>query len=216
MAQTRRIFVVDTDADLLRAVATLADEIDAACDPFLKAEDFLKHFPRHTGELRCLICGIQLPGMSGVELQDTLIRTRSKLPIIFVTEQCDIRSIVRAMKNEAVTVLEKPTDQQMLREAVRDAFELGTRFHRIDRRHADMRTRLSGLTDKEREVLDLMMAGVPNKGIARRLDVGLRTVENRRHHIFEKMGTRSLAVLVQRVVQLGDIEIDLPEAGEMD
>jgi two-component system, LuxR family, response regulator FixJ len=138
-----------------------------------------------------------LPGMSGMELQKRLVQDGISLPIIMITGYADIPSAVQAMRNGALTFLEKPCSDQKLWESISQALDLeaASRFQRQQR--TDIVCRLKTLSGDEHCVLDMLLAGKPNKIIARDLEMGLRTVELRRAKILEKMHASSLAELVQ-------------------
>jgi two-component system response regulator FixJ len=115
---------------------------------------------------------------------------------------------VRAMKYGAITLLEKPYEDDDLWDAVRDALLQDEQQRERQNRLREIRRRLNSLSEKEAEVIDLMVEGIANKVIARRLDVSVRTVENRRHDIFEKMQAKSLAELVRMVIAVREAGSD--------
>ncbi len=205
MSEAATIFVVDPDDDANATVRAIANEMQVQCEAFVRAEDFLAAY----GENRpgCLVTEFRLLGMSGIELQEHLATDCIALPIVFVTAHPEIRLTVRAMQNGAITVLEKPVSPQDLWDSVRRALAKDERTRRIDSKHSDVRSRIARLTPKERQVLDLMIQGKANKVIASRLDVSLRTVEARRHQIYRKTRTESVAELV-KLILMSDVSDD--------
>ncbi len=166
---------------------------------FASGEEFIARYKQDRPG--CLITDVRMLGMSGLELQDALKQRGITLPVIVITAHARTRLTVRAMKQGAVTLLEKPYEDDDLWDAVREALKLDEQLRHNHKRREEQRRRLATLTDKEREVLDEILAGHPNKVIARQLDVSLRTVENRRQKVFAKMQANSVAELVQFVME---------------
>lgn len=198
MSSTPTIFIIDTDESTVELMQAIAKDMPAPCESFLNAEDFLAAFT--ADRPGCVVTEIRLLGINGIELLETLAADYVSLPVIFVTAHAETRLTVRAMQSGAMTVLEKPPSHQELWDAVRCALRLSERTRRIDEKHSAVRERLARLTRKERQVLDLLIEGRPNKTIASRLDVSIRTVEARRHQIFKKTKTDSVAELVKLIL----------------
>lgn len=201
MAEKHTIFVVDDDPDVRDSLAALLEAEGYPAETFGSAGDFLAGGA--AGRPGCLIADIRMPDMDGLELQEELGRRRVVLPVIVVTGHGDVPLAVRAMKAGAVDFLEKPYDQTLLLQAIRRALDEANEAS--DRASAGqaMAKRLEDLTDRERQVLDLLAAGKPNKVIAYELDISPRTVEIHRARVMEKMHARSLAELVRMVVTAG-------------
>jgi FixJ family two-component response regulator len=198
MSDQATIFIIDPDESAVAMVRAIAEEMHVPCEAFTQAEDFLAAY---TGNRPgCLVTEIRLMGVNGIELQETLAADCISLPVVFVTSHAETRLTVLAMQNGAITVLEKPPSLQELWDAIRTGLTLDEKTRRIDAKHSAIRRRLARLTKKEQQVLDLMIQGKPNKVIASRLDVSIRTVEARRHHIFKKTGTDSVAELVRLIL----------------
>ncbi len=201
MSDSPAVFIVDPDHDSRAEIARIAAEMRLAAHQYASGEEFLEAY--RDGLPGCLVSEFRLLGINGIELQESLAADRIALPVIFVTAHAETKLTVRAMKNNAFTVMEKPFSEQELWDAIRKALSLDQTIRRIDAQHTKLRRQLAGLTKKERQVLDLMIEGRTNKSIAARLDVSLRTVEARRHQIFKKTRTDSIAQLVRVILQAG-------------
>ena len=194
------IYVVDDDEASRKSVCALVSTAKANVKTFESAENFLVEFdPTRPG---CLVTDVRMMGMTGIELQEKLRADGVSLPVIVITAHAETPLTVRAIKSGAVTVLEKPCRDYELFDAIRAGLAEDTRIRAETARNRAHRDRLATLTPQEQAVLDLMIEGVANKVIARRLDISIRTVENRRHRIFEKTGAGSLAELIRLIVEL--------------
>lgn len=195
MSTEPTVFVVDDEPSVRESIAALVEPMGVASELFASAEEFLAAYdPSRPG---CLVTDVRMMGMSGLELQEQLQVRDIKIPVIIISAYADVPIAVDAMQKGAVTLLEKPCRDQELWDAIcraiaRDAAERDKATSR-----QEILDRLAELTPSEREVMDLMVAGLPNKVIAKRLDVGLRTVETRRHNIFQKLKAKSLADVVR-------------------
>lgn len=201
MSESPAIFVVDPDPAFGKSIALAVKETNVQVNHYADAESFRDGYVRRTPG--CLVSELRLPGMSGLQLQQWLTRDSFSLPVIFVTSHPVTSLIVQAMQQGAITVLDKPCDPQALRDAIGKALSKDQTIRRIDAKHTELQRRLDRLTPKERLVLDLMVKGTANKVIARNLEVSVRTVEARRHQIFKKTGTDSIAELVRFILQAG-------------
>jgi len=207
MAEIPTLYFVDSEDATRRTLWQIAQEKQLRLETFSHGKNFLRAFNGGPG---CLVVEMQLEDMSGLELQQQLIRRGSTLPIVFITEHAATDMTVKAMQNGAETVLEKPIDANQLDESIERALARDSELRRIDAGHKKLQRRLSRLTPKDKAVLALIIEGVPNKEIARRLEVSLRTVEARRQRVFQQTNSKSLADLVKLVV-LSRLE---PKAGD--
>jgi two-component system response regulator FixJ len=144
----------------------------------------------------CVLLDVRLPGMSGLDVQSQLLKIRSDLAVIVVTGQGDTQTAVRAMKAGAIDFLEKPYSDRALLGSIEAAFGRESRFDR-DRDIADAARRIASLSPREREVLDGLLAGRPNKLIAYDLGISVRTVEVHRARMMERLGMRQLAEVIR-------------------
>lgn len=202
------VYVVDDDPDARDSVGALVSSMGIRAETFASAEEFLDSYrPSGPG---CLVTDVRMLGMSGLELQDELAKRNLFLPVIVLTAYARTATTVRAVKAGAVTLLEKPYEEDDLWDAIRRALEEDSRSRARHEYLQDVRTRLARLTPAERQVMDFVVEGVPNKTIAVRLDISLRTVEAHRQSVFRKMEVDSVAALVRQVVQANPDEDTLP------
>jgi FixJ family two-component response regulator len=200
MTECPAIYIVDDDAPARKAVATLIEAMGVPTFSYESAEGFLKSYDGRRPA--CLITDIRMPGMSGLDLQDELARRGTVLPIIVLTGYASTPSTVRAMRNGALTLLEKPCRDDELWDAIREGLAADRKAIALARSRVEIRERFERLSAKERDVLAHICAGDANKVVARKLSVSLRTVELHRQSVFFKMDANSLAELVRMVVLL--------------
>ena len=195
------VFVIDDDPDICAAVTRLIRLVGLDVQTFNSAQEFLRS--KQPSTPGCVVLDVQLPGLSGLDLQHELTKTGIDFPIIFVTGYGDVPMTVRAMKAGAVEFLTKPYRDQDLLDAIQSAIER----HRITRR---LRSELSELTQlyeslssREREVLPMVTAGLMNKQIAAELGISEKTIKVYRGHLMSKMKADSVAALVRMAERLG-------------
>ncbi|ATE60572.1 response regulator transcription factor [Thauera sinica] len=197
-ASDQFIHVVDDDEALRDSLVWMLESSGYAVRAFDSAESFLDAYTEDmTG---CIVLDVRMPGMSGLEMFDELGRRRCALPVIFITGHGDVPMAVSALKKGAADFIEKPFGERDMLRLVEQCLEQ-ERANRGKRMlEADTARRLEHLTQREREVLDLIIAGKLNKQIADVLGISIKTVEVHRARVMEKMGANSLAELVQNVV----------------
>jgi RNA polymerase sigma factor (sigma-70 family) len=194
------VFVVDDDPGVGDAIRLLLRSVGLPSETFLSAREFLDAYdPQRRG---CLVLDVRMPGMSGLDLQSRLLEMGSSIPIIFVTAHGDIPMAVDAVKSGATDFIQKPFRDQELLDKIQEALASDERARSREEELAHIRTRLESLTPREAEVMDLVVAGKPNKNIARTLGISQRTVEIHRARVMEKMGVRSVSILVQQVMKV--------------
>ncbi len=193
--QTPTVFIVDDDAAIRFAMQALMDSVNLNHEIFASADDFLEKITEQRPG--CLVLDIRMPGLGGLELQEELIKRGNTLPIIFITGHGDVPMAVEAMQKGAVDFIQKPFRDQELLDRIREALATDEERREEQQAHAEVAARLSRLTNREREVFDLVVTGKPNKVIAYELGVSQRTVEIHRARVMEKMQARSLADLVK-------------------
>ena len=201
MPSNPTVFIVDDDASFLTAVARLLRATGHAVQTFSSASDFLHSLP--AAGAGCVVADLQMPGMSGLELQAALARTDNPLPVLFLTGHGDIPASVRAMRQGAEDFLTKWAPKEELiaaiqRALVRDAEERAQRT-----RLEGLRARFSPLTPREREVLAHVLSGQLNKQIAGDLGIDERSVKRHRTSLMLKLQVQSVAELARLVQEAG-------------
>jgi RNA polymerase sigma factor (sigma-70 family) len=195
------VFVVDDDLKILRLIADILGGEGWNIETFSRAEDFLSDF--HREPCSCLLLDIQMPGLSGPDLQRELLSRDIRIPTIFLTATADVPTTIEVMKRGAVDLLQKPFDPDTLVAAVRHALSREAEAARERARVEVIRQRMAQLTPREREVLELVVSGHANKQIARELKLSERTVEVHRGRVMKKMNADSLANLVHQCMISG-------------
>jgi RNA polymerase sigma factor (sigma-70 family) len=198
---TVTVIVVDDDAAMREALQSLLRSVRLQVQLHGSVREFLASEPPDGPS--CLVLDVRLPGQSGLDLQDELVRANNLLPIIFITGHGDIPMSVRAMKAGAVEFLTKPFRDQDLLDAVRLATERDRVRRDKDTIVARIRQRFESLTARERQVMMLVVAGRPNKQIAADIGISEITVKVHRGQAMRKMEARSLADLVRMAGELG-------------
>ena len=202
MSYEPTVFVVDDDQAIrstLHFVISSAGfnvELHANANEFLAACD-----PEKAG---CLLVDVRMPEMSGLDLQRELQVRDIRLPVIVLSGHGDVPMASRALKQGAFDFLEKPFDNEVLLDRIRQAFVLDLETRRRHILHRQIGERLAQLSPDEREVLEAVLAGESNKSMAVRLDVALTTIEKRRKRIKEKMHARNLPDLIRMIAFLRD------------
>jgi two-component system, LuxR family, response regulator FixJ len=195
----QRLFVVDSDMATRDSICTLARSMGVEAESSGSVEEFRA---RCSGSpTGCLVVELRLPGISGLDLLESMGRDGIRIPTIALTAFADIPSVVRAMRAGAMTVLEKPLRDNEVSDEIGRALAIDRLWRRSEAKFREAQARLDSLTAEEAQVLDLLLAGSTNKGIAAHFHLGLRTVEYRRHTIMTKMGTPSLAQLARSVFE---------------
>ena len=187
--------LVDDDEAIRDALSWLLHSRKIATRSWDSAESFLADYgPAMRG---CLILDVRMHGMSGLELFDRLREMASSMPVIFLTGHGDVPLAVQAIKKGAFDFVEKPFNDNELADRVIAALEADDDHRRNQDRKGDIDSRLRGLTVREREVMERVLAGKLNKVIADELGIAMRTVEVHRSNVFEKMGVRSAVELAR-------------------
>jgi len=195
------VFVVDDDPSIRELLTWLMKREGLAVQAFGEAREFLAAYaPERPG---CLVLDLNMPGMDGLELQQYLKSQGVLLPVIFLSGGADVPKAVRAVREGAIDFLEKPFDYKRVVELVRECVERDRASRAGRDRRRVVNERLGQLTQREREVLDLVVAGKLNREIAEALDISIKTVEAHRARLMEKLEVGSLAELVQAVVAAG-------------
>jgi len=191
------VYLVDDEFAVRDSLSLLIESTGQTVRSFESAEAFLKNYD--SKQPGCLLLDVRMPSMSGLELQDELLRREISIPIIFISGHAGIPDSAKAFRAGAVDFLEKPFDNETLLERIKEAIkkDIANREQFIE--HRQIQNRLDHLTVREQEVLSLIVRGHHNKEMARILDISNRTVEAHRASIMEKMHANSLAELMLTV-----------------
>jgi two-component system, LuxR family, response regulator FixJ len=196
------VFIVDDDEAVRSSLRLLIKSVGLIPTALGSAREFLeKYDPAQPG---CLVLDVRMPEMSGLELQEQLNRQGAVIPVIFITGHGDVPMAVEAMQAGAFDFLQKPFRDQDLIDRIQKALEKDRANRAVLNERSLIRKRLESLTPREREVLEMVSSGKPNKIMAAELGVSQRTVEIHRGRVMEKMGASSLAQLVRMVLDLGE------------
>ena len=189
------VFVVDDDPAMRCSLEDLIRSVGLEVEGFPSAQEFLRR--KRPDVPGCLVLDVRLPGLSGLDLQKRMIEAALEIPIVFITGHGDIPMTVKAMKAGAVEFLTKPFRDQDLLDAIQQALERDRKAREQRMEIDELRRRVDSLTPRERDVLNLVVAGLLNKQIAGELGTSEATVKIHRHRVMEKMGANSLAELVR-------------------
>jgi two-component system, LuxR family, response regulator FixJ len=198
MAEAPFVHVVDDDAAVRDSLRLLLESADLSVRTYESAAAFLRAVPDLGAG--CVLTDVRMPELDGLELQRRLTQLGVRMPVIIMTGHGDVPIAVEAMKAGAADFLEKPFDDAHLMDAVASALAASRRAGDEATATAQIAARLASLTPREREVLDRLVAGQPNKTIAYDLGSSPRTVEVHRARVMEKMGARSLPELVRMAI----------------
>jgi two-component system, LuxR family, response regulator FixJ len=188
------VHIIDDDPDVLRAIAFMVRTAGLAVCTYESALAFLNAGP--TNRHGCIVTDIRMPGMNGLELQRRLTAENCRTPIIIMTAHADVALAVEAMKAGARDIIEKPFEYDVLLDAIKGALAGQKEVREAADRSAEIRGRLKLLSARERQVLEGLVAGKPNKIIAHDLELSVRTVEGYRATVMGKMQARSLPALI--------------------
>lgn len=203
--QSPIIYLIDDDAAVRDALTLLLRQSGFAVEVFDGAATFLATFTPARPRVACAIVDLQMPGMSGTELQQTLLAQGSELPLIFLTAHGDIPATVRAMKAGASDFLTKPVTRANLLESLSVALETSCRLlgRKADQR--DAASRLACLSPREREVATLAVQGLTSKEMGKQLNISYRTVEIHRARVMAKSNAASLVELASLLFESGKV-----------
>ena len=189
------VFVIDDDASVRDSINLILSLKGMRTQLFSSAEDFLEAYrPEWRG---CILTDLQMPGMSGLDLQQALHERGVLLPVVVLTAHGDVPTTRVAMKGGAFDFLEKPINDEVLLDVLKNAIREDIHRHAAESAEDALRSRLARLTPREREVLDLLVEGLSHREIAARLTISPRTVEVYKARMMEKLQCRSLAELIR-------------------
>src|SRR5262245_53681391 len=200
--QSPTAYVVDDDESIRTLWRWLMESNGISVSTFSTAAEFIESYKN--GSAGCLVLDLNLPGMSGLELQQYLKQKGIEIPIVFVTGHGDVPAAVSALKGGAIDFIQKPFGYKDVVSIIQKAFERDAETREKRVRQSVIASRLAALTEREREVLHCIMEGKPNKVIAAELDISVKTIEFHRAKVMEKAGVTSVAELVRIALQQSD------------
>ena len=200
MSSEPTVFIVDDDESVRTGLEILFKSMGIKFETYACGVEFLQHYdPLRPG---CLIIDVRLPDISGLDLQQKLKMLDYVVPIIIITGYANVSMAVGAMENGAMIFLEKPLEEQVLLENVQKAFVKDAEARKEQARQTTLKKRMDALSEREQEVLHLVVAGKSNKKMAAELGISEKTVDFHRANIKEKTGLETVAELVQLVMTL--------------
>ena len=199
-----KVYIVDDDKGVRDALAWLLRTRRLLSEGFDSADAFLAEIDRWSDDPRtpcCLLLDVRMPGTSGLALFEQLLTRpwQACLPVIFLSGHADVPTAVDAVKRGAFDFCEKPFSDNALVDRVEQALERSAQIQSSRRAQRSVQERLDGLTERERDVMHLVIEGLPNKLVADRLNISVRTVEVHRARVFDKMGVKSAVELANEL-----------------
>jgi len=193
------VFVVDDDQASRDSLRWLIESVGLRVETFASARELLDNYnPDRSG---CMVLDVRMPGMSGLDLFDRLAARRIAPPTIIITGHGDVPMAVRALKAGVIDFIEKPFNDQVLLDCIQRALERDTEHRHQQTRREATSAKLALLTPREREVMDMLVAGLHNRDIAARLGISIKTVEAHRAKVMDKMQADSMSDLVRMALE---------------
>ncbi|MBV8851613.1 MAG: response regulator transcription factor [Methylobacteriaceae bacterium] len=190
----RIVYIVDDDPAIRDSIAFLVSSVGYRPIACASAREMLERLDDERPS--CIVLDVRLPGLSGLELQREMVNRKIAAGIVFISGHGDIPKAVRAMRMGAIDFLEKPFDDQVLLDRIGDAFAASAARLVQRRKQAETERKLANLTEREREVIRLIVAGKTSKAIAADLEISVKTVENHRHNLMTKAKVGSAMQLI--------------------
>lgn len=200
--QSPLIHLIDDDPAVRDSLALLIGTVGLRVMSWERAQEFIERFDRDA--VGAIVLDVRMPGISGLSVLDTLVAQRVDQPIIMLTGHGTVELCRRAFKSGAAEFLEKPVHDEVLIEALQHAVRAHVRSRERNRADREANERYAQLSEREREVLGLIVAGLTNKEIGRALGLSPRTVETHRAHVFAKLRCESLAQLIRQYAELAE------------
>ncbi len=209
------VFAVDDDPQASRATAELVRSFGHQVRTFDSPRDFLEELDRvDPDQVGCAVLDLRMPGMDGLELHQRIVERNLPIPAIIVTGYADTSLTVRALRSGVLAVLDKPSRDNELWSFIQEGLSKSDDEQRRRRYQRSLEERFRRLSPQDRQVLQLILEGCKNRTMAKRLDVSLRTVENRRRRVFDVMQAESVAELTRMVIEYEHHLLPAPSGGE--
>lgn len=199
MSAEPTVFIVDDDSDMRDSLHWLMQSIGLTVQAFPSVAEFQAAY--HPDQHGCLILDVRMPGTGGLDFYEQFLASGCMLPAIFITAFADVPTAVRAFKSGATEFLEKPFDRQALLERVQRAIRLDAEHRRTLHLQSEIAARMATLSSGEKQVLTMLMEGLPNKTIAMQLTLSERAVEMRRASLMKKLAVNSVPELARLTAQ---------------
>ena len=196
------VYIIDDDEAVRDSIKELVESVNLNAEIFKSAISFLDSFT--TDKAGCLVLDIRMARMSGLVLQERLNEMDAMLPVIFITGHGGVDMAVDALKAGAVDFIQKPYHDQNLLDSINDALELDNKNRKVSQHHETIEKSIEQLTNREHQVMDLLLQGDTNKIIGKKLDISPRTVEAHRQHILQKCKVNSITQLMYLLNQSAD------------
>lgn len=194
---TPTVYIVDNDPEFRESISLMVRSMGFVAKPYASAEAFIDGYRDSPDSPTCMVLDVRMPGLSGLGLQQMLAAEGKSIPIIMISGCADIPMVVKAMSAGALDFLEKPVSSRTLSVRIREALDRCVRQQRDTNRKTELLKQLERLSARQREVLDLLIAGERSKQIARQLGIGEKTVAKHRAAVLEKMQADSVVELVR-------------------
>ena len=202
MTEQIRLALIDDDAGVLDALCHYLARHQIRTSCFVTATEFLAALDRQE-QFDCIVSDVRMPGMSGLDLMRHLNVSAYARPVILITGHGDVDMAVDAIKNGAFDFIEKPFDEARLLASIRQAAEKGRESESTVAELEELRSRFETLSVRQREVMELAIAGLSSKDIGIRLNISAKTVANHRAWVMERIGARNLADLIRKGMKIG-------------
>ncbi len=219
MQVEKLVHIVDDDDSVRRSAAFMLKHAGYRVESHISGVEFLKK--AKSAERGCVLMDVRMPEMDGLEVQQEMARRGIDMPVVILTGHGDIAVAVKAMRGGAVNFIEKPYEKEQLLRAIEEAFARLDRLHDREMKASEAKIRLASLTGRERDVLNGLVEGYPNKTIAYDLGISPRTVEIYRANMMEKLRVRSLSealriafIAEDAIEELVAIPAVIPAAGK--
>ena len=194
------VYIVDDDPEMRESLRLLVTSVDLKAETYASAEELLELGVEKSDAPKCMVLDVRMPGLGGLGLQKKLADAGTRIPVIMITAHADVEMAVGAMHAGVLDFIEKPFNRQTLLDRIHQAIDKDAHQLREEARRAEVAARLATLSPRERETMELLVAGKHAKQIAAKFGIGEKTVAKHRTRVFEKMKVDGVAELVRLVL----------------